>query len=60
MRSDCSLMERILLSQQQGVCNKDCGKCVFQQQEIRNVSSVRMFLYSSPLLTQTLRYLRIL
>lgn len=33
-------MERILLSQKQGVCNKDCGKCVFQQQEIRNVSSV--------------------
>lgn len=50
MRSGCS-MERILLSQRQGVCNKDCGKCVFQQQEIHNVSSVgvRMFKFSSRL-----------
>lgn len=40
MLSGCTLTERILLSQQQGVHNKDCGKCVFQQQEIRNVSSV--------------------
>lgn len=45
VRSGCALMEGILLSKQQGVCIKDCGKRLFQQQEIRNVSFVgaRMF-----------------
>lgn len=38
-RPGCALMERILFSQQQGVRNEDCGKCVFQKQEIRYVSS---------------------
>lgn len=38
-RPGCALMERILFSQQQGVRNEDCGKRVFQKQEIRYVSS---------------------
>lgn len=37
-RSGSSLMERILLSKQQGVCREDCGKHVFQQQEISEAS----------------------
>ncbi len=58
MWSGCSLMERILLSQQQGVYMKDCGKRVFQQQEILNVSSVeaKMSKLSSLLLMQTRTY----
>lgn len=58
MWSGCSLIERTLLSQQQGVCNKDYGKCVFQQQEIHNVSSIgaKMFKFSSPLPVLTRRY----
>ena len=60
-RSGCSLMERMLLSPQQGARNKDCGKCVFQQQEIRKVSFVgaRMFRFSSPPLVRTRRHLHV-
>lgn len=38
-RPGCALMERILFSQQRGLRHEDCGKCVFQKQEIRYVSS---------------------